>query len=77
MSFYRMNLKILLYLQNDFAIAMCSRTATRGQKITTAPYSLIISVNAKSVPLKVVLNGGGVKSGSPPVTLPINKNIKT
>lgn len=38
--------------------------------MTTAPYSLIISMNAKLVPLKVVLNGGGINSGNPPVTLP-------
>lgn len=69
--------EIRIYLQNALAIAICSSRATRGQNITIDPKFWIMSGKVYSVPLKFVLNGGGLNEGKPFWTSPkkLNQNV--
>lgn len=67
----------MIYLQNAFAIAILSIIAIIGIAINDEPkLEIIPSKGTVSLPI-VVSKGGGLKSGKPDATLPVNANGAT
>lgn len=65
---------IIRHSQNDFAMAMLAKTATRGITIIPLPSSEHISTNPKVVLRYSMENGGTSNDGIPGSTLPESRN---